>query len=78
MVEVTFIDRAGLAALTAAHRQAHDAGTSLLLRTAPAQMPRLIALLGLDPAADSHPSCSTTDLEGSGPSQEPDRTTFCP
>jgi anti-anti-sigma factor len=58
MVEVTFIDRAGFAALAAAHRQAHDAGTSLLLRTDPAQIPPLIALLGIDPAAASHPGCS--------------------
>jgi anti-anti-sigma regulatory factor len=58
MVAVRFIDRAGFAALVAAHRQAHGAGTSLLLRTAPAQIPRLIALLEIDPAAASHPSCS--------------------
>jgi anti-sigma B factor antagonist len=58
MVMVRYIDQAGFAALAAAHRQAHDAGTSLLLQTTPAQIPRLLALLGIDPAAASDPSCS--------------------
>jgi anti-sigma B factor antagonist len=57
LVAVRFIDRAGFAALAAAHRHAHDAGTSLLLRTAPAGIPRLLALLGVDPAPARHPDC---------------------
>jgi anti-sigma B factor antagonist len=57
MVTVRYIDQAGFAALAAAHRQAHDAGTSLLLQTTSAQISRLLAL-GIDPAAAIDPSCS--------------------
>jgi ABC-type transporter Mla MlaB component len=59
VVAVRFIDPAGFAALAAAHRQAHDGGTSLLLRTAPAGIPRLLALLGVDSTPACHPGCST-------------------
>jgi anti-anti-sigma factor len=59
MVAVGFIDRVGSAVLAAAHRRAQDAGTSLLLQAAPAQMPPLIALLDIDPAAASIPADAT-------------------
>ena len=49
LVSATSIDHAAVAALIAAQRQATLAGTSLLLRTTPAQLPMLLDAIGIAP-----------------------------
>lgn len=49
LTQATSIHRAGLAALVAAHRQADDAGTSLLLRTEAAQVRAVLTAFGIPP-----------------------------
>ena len=47
--EATSIHRAGLVALVTAHRQAQQAGTSLLLRAEPNQIRTVLAAVDLPP-----------------------------
>ena len=49
LTEATSISRAGLATLVAAHRQAQQAGTSLLLRAEAAQVRTVLAAFGMPP-----------------------------
>jgi anti-anti-sigma factor len=49
LTQATSIHRAGLAALLAAHRQAERAGTSLLIRTEPAQIRTFLEAFGIPP-----------------------------
>jgi anti-anti-sigma factor len=49
VTQATFIHRAGVAALVAAHRHAEQAGTSLLIRTEPTQLRTVLAAFELPP-----------------------------
>jgi anti-anti-sigma factor len=49
LTQATSINRAGLAILVAAHRQAERTGTQLLLRTGPTQISSVLAAFGIPP-----------------------------
>jgi len=49
LTQVTSIHRDGVAALLAAHRQAHQTGRPLLLRADPAQIRSVLGTFGIPP-----------------------------